>query len=104
MPELRVAHALAGSFAGAHRFRDRPVDVQRRVVANYRITVWKHATTPGEWLGWLLGEAVYAGQAAVFGGLAGVRAYAASWPEAARTVGAIRKRRGRLRVPTSSPV
>ena len=104
VPELRVAHALAGSFDGGHRFRDRPVDVQRRVMANYRITVWKHATGPGEWLGWLLGEAVYAGQAVVFGRLAGVQVYAASWPEAVRTAGAIRRRRGRLRVPTSRPV
>ena len=104
VPELRVTHALAGSFAGDHRFRDRPVDVQRRVMANYRVTVWKHASGPGEWLGWLLGEAVYAGQAALFGRLAGARAYAASWPDSVRTASAIRKRRGRLRVPASSPV
>lgn len=104
VPDLQVTHALAGSFAGGHRFRDRPVDVQRRVIANYRVTVWKNASGPAEWLGWLLGEAVYAGQAAVFGRLQGLRTYAASWPEAVRTATAIRRRRGRLRLPASSPV
>jgi GT2 family glycosyltransferase len=103
VPDLQVRHALAGSFAGGHRFRDRPLDVQRRVMANYRVTVWKHASGPGDWLGWALGEAVYGGQAAVFGRLAGVRAYAASWPEAVRTASAIRRRRGRLRTPATSP-
>ena len=103
VPDLQVTHALAGSFAGGHRFRDRPVDVQRRVMANYRVTVWKHASGPEDWLGWALGEAVYGGQAAVFGRLAGVRAYAASWPDAVRTAAAIRRRRGRLRPPVTRP-
>lgn len=103
VPDLQVSHALAGSFAGGHRFRDRPVDIQRRVMANYRVTVWKNASGPAEWLGWLLGEAVYAGQAVIFGHLAGVGAYAASWPEAVRTAAAIRRRRDRLRPPASNP-
>ena len=103
VPDIQVAHALAGSFAGGHRFRDRPVDIQRRVMANYRVTVWKHASGPAEWLGWLRGEAVYAGQAVIFGRATGVRAYAASWPEAVRTAVAIRRRRGRLRLPATSP-
>ena len=103
VPDLQVSHALAGSFAGGHRFRDRPVEIQRRVMANYRVTVWKHASGPGDWVGWALGEAVYGGQAAVFGRLAGVRAYAASWPEAVRTAAGIRRRRGRLRLPANSP-
>lgn len=103
VPDLRVSHALAGSFAGGHRFRDRPVEIQRRVMANYRVTAWKNASGPAEWLGWLLGEAVYAGQAVIFGHIAGVGAYAASWPEAVRTAVAIRRRRGRLRPPASNP-
>jgi GT2 family glycosyltransferase len=103
VPDLQVNHALAGSFAGGHRFRDRPVDIQRRVMANYRITVWKNASGPAEWMGWVLGEAMYMGQAAIFGHLAGVRAYAASWPAAIRTAAAIRRRRGRLRPPAMSP-
>ena len=103
VPDLRVSHALAGSFAGGHRFRDRPVEIQRRVMANYRVTAWKNASGPAEWLGWLLGEAVYAGQAVIFGHFAGVGAYAASWPEAVRTAVAIRRRRGRLRPPASNP-
>ena len=104
VPDLLVRHALAGSFAGAHRFRDRPLDIQRRVAANYRATVWKNAGGLREWLGWPLGEAVYAGQAVVFGGVAGLSAYAASWPDSVRTALAIRRRRGRLRPPVRRPV
>ncbi|HVF14266.1 MAG TPA: glycosyltransferase, partial [Acidimicrobiales bacterium] len=100
-PALVVVHVLAGSFGGDHRFRDRPIDVQRRVIANYRVTVWKNANGLGDWAGWLLGEAVYAGQAAAFGGVTGLRVYAASWPVSVRTAAAIRRRRGRLRPPRS---
>lgn len=102
VPDLEVRHALAGSFAGAHRFGDRPPDVQRRVMANYRLTVWKDARG-AEWLGWPLGEAVYAGQAAVLARSAGLKAYAASWPDSIRAASAIRRRRGRLRTPVSRP-
>ena len=103
VPDLQVTHALAGSFAGSHRFRDRPPDVQRRVMANYRVTVWKNAASVRDWLGWPVGEAMYGGQAVVFGGLAGLRRYAASWPESIRTAVAIRRRRGRLRPRSISP-
>jgi GT2 family glycosyltransferase len=96
-PALVVTHALAGSFGGAHKFGDRPADVRRRVIANYRLTVWKNARTAGDWLGWPLGEAVYAGQALVHGRLAGLRTYAASWADSTRAAVAIRARRGRLR-------
>jgi glycosyltransferase involved in cell wall biosynthesis len=98
-PHLKVTHALAGSFGGAHQFRDRPVDIQRRVMANYRVTVWKNAGNLSDWLGWPLGEAVYAGQAAIYGRLGGLGAYVASWRLALRTARAIRRRRGRLRPP-----
>ena len=104
VPDLHVHHALAGSFAGAHRFPERPPEVQRRVMANYRVTVWKNATGLREWLGWPLGEAVYAGQALVYGRGAGLRAYAASWADSVRVAGAIRRRRGRLRPPVRSRV
>lgn len=97
VPDLEVSHALAGSFSGRHRFGERPPAVQQRVIANYRVTVWKNAAGLRGWLGWPLGEAVYAGQAVVFGKGAGIRAYAASWPESVRTAAAIRRRRGRLR-------
>lgn len=103
VPDLQVTHALAGSFAGGHRFRDRPPEVQRRVMANYRVTVWKNAGDARDWLGWALGEAVYGGQAAVYGRLAGVRRYAASWSESIRVVAAIRRRRGTLRPSSSRP-
>ncbi|HVF13217.1 MAG TPA: hypothetical protein VM942_01390, partial [Acidimicrobiales bacterium] len=102
VPDLQVRHALAGSFGGAHRFADRPLEIQRRVIANYRVTVWKNAAGPREWLGWPMGEALYGGQAVVYGGLAGLRAYAASWPDSVRTAATIRRRRGRLRPPVRS--
>lgn len=103
VPDLAVTHALAGSFAGAHRFPHRPPEVQRRIMANYRITVWKNAAGAREWLGWPLGEAIYGGQAVVSGGLGGLRRYAASWPESIRVATAIRRRRGTLRPPATSP-
>ncbi|MDQ3898799.1 MAG: glycosyltransferase [Actinomycetota bacterium] len=102
VPDLEVRHALAGSFEGAHKFRDRPPEVQRRVMANYRVTVWKNARGR-EWLGWPLGEAVYAAQALVFAGAGGVKRYAASWSDSVRTASAIRARRGRLRTPVNRP-
>jgi GT2 family glycosyltransferase len=96
-PDLRVTHALAGSFAGAHRFGVRPPDVQQTVMANYRLTVWKNARTLSEWLGWVAGEAEYSAQAFLARGPTGLQTYAASWPESVRKASAIRRRRGRLR-------
>lgn len=98
-PHLRVEHALAGSFGGRHRFEERPVDVQRRVMANYRVTVWKNASGLSDWWGWALGELEYLGQATRSRGVRGVRDYAASWPMAWATARAIRFRNGRLRSP-----
>jgi GT2 family glycosyltransferase len=96
-PEARVAHALAGSFDGRHRFEDRPVDVQRRVMANYRVTVWKNAERLRDWLGWPLGELEYLAQVTRARGPRGIGAYLASWPLAITTARAIRTRTGRLR-------
>jgi GT2 family glycosyltransferase len=96
-PAVSVCHALAGSFDGAHRFEARPDDVQRRVMANYRVTVWRNASAPVDWLGWPVGELGYLAQALRGRGMAGARAYAASWPTAVATARAIRRRRGRLR-------
>lgn len=101
-PHVRVDHALAGSFGGDHRFRARPLDVQRRVMANYRVTVWKNASGFRDWAGWPLGEATYFGLAVQSRGAGGVGAYAASWSDAFRTVRAIRSRRERLRPPARS--
>lgn len=98
-PDARVEHALAGSFGGRHRFEERPVDVQRRVMANYRVTVWKNASGTADWLGWLLGETQYLGQAVRSRRGRGVRDYAASWKLAVATARAIRRRSGCLRPP-----
>jgi GT2 family glycosyltransferase len=103
-PGLQVRHALAGSFGEKHRFVDRPPEIQRRVMANYRITVWKNADGPGDWLGLAAGEAQYLAQALVSRGFRGTALYAASWVDAVRTARAIRTRRGRLRPPVTRPV
>lgn len=97
VPDLWVDHALAGSFGGDHRFVARPIEVQRRVMANYRVTVWKNALGLVDWLGWPAGEAAYLAQIVRSRGLAGVGAYAASWRDAIETGRGIRSRRGRLR-------
>jgi hypothetical protein len=102
VPDACVEHALAGSFGGAHRFHSRPLDVQRRVMANYRVTVWKNARTPGEWLGWPVGETQYLGQVLLSRRLAGLKVYAASWLLAIDTARTIRRRRGRLRTDARS--
>lgn len=104
VPDLRVDHALAGSFNEMHRFVDRPPEIQRRVMANYRVTVWKNATRPAEWLGLVAGEGQYLALAVVSRGLAGIGLYAASWPDAVRTARAVRSRRGRLRPPAARRV
>ena len=96
-PKLEVDHALAGSFGGDYAFKARPLDVQRRVMANYRVTVWKNAAGVRDWLGWPLGETQYLAQAVLSRRMAGVGAYVESWSTAATTVRAIRRRRGRLR-------
>jgi GT2 family glycosyltransferase len=100
-PTVRVDHALAGSFGGDYAFKHRPLEVQGRVMANYRVTVWKNARGLADWLGWPAGELQYLAQVVLSRGLAGVRAYVASWPTAVATVRAIRRRRGRLRVALS---
>jgi hypothetical protein len=99
-PGVRVHHALAGSFGGAYRFESRPRDVQTRIMANYRTTVWRHARSVRDWLGWLVGEASYAFQAVRGRGPSGVVLYAKSWAVSLQTARAITRRRGRLRAPT----
>ena len=101
-PELKVDHALAGSFGGAYAFGSRPAEVQQRVMANYRVTVWKNARGLVDWLGWPAGEVQYLGQAVLSRRMAGLGAYAGSWRAALATVRAIRRRRGRLRVSARS--
>lgn len=97
-PSIRVAHFQAGSFGGKYRFGDRTRDIQRSVMANYRLTVWKHANSLPDFLGWFLGEVGYLARCMSHGRLGGARMYASSWPLAVRRAHAIRRRRGSVRV------
>ncbi len=96
-PEAIVEHALAGSHGGLHRFVDRVPEVQRQVMANYRVTVWKHASGPVDWVGWALGEVIYLGQASRSRGPKGAWQYLRSWKDSLVCATAIRRRRSRLR-------
>lgn len=96
-PGLRVVHHKAGSFAGRFRFGDRTPDIQASVMANYRLTVWKHASGPVQLAAWVAGEAGYAAWCARAAGMAGMRPYLRSWVLAVGRARAIRRRRGRLR-------
>lgn len=97
-PALLVRHALAGSFGGQYRFGTRPAAIQQQVIANWRITVWKNARTPADWIGWIVGEWAYLAQATLEGGPAGTARYFRSWVDAFRRASIIRRRRGALRV------
>lgn len=96
-PALVVRHALAGSYGGRYRFGTRPPAIQQQVMANWRITVWKNARTPTDWIGWIVGEMAYLAQAIVKAGPAGTTRYLRSWAEAFRRASTIRRRRGALR-------
>jgi GT2 family glycosyltransferase len=97
VPRLRVQHYHGGSFGGKYRFRDRPKDVRQSVMANYRITVWKHATGVTDILRWLAGECGYLMWCLRVDRCRGPAGYLASWWLSLRRVRAIRSRRGSLR-------
>jgi GT2 family glycosyltransferase len=96
-PDLRVVHHKGGSYGGQFRFTDRTPAIQVSVMANYRLTVWKHLRTPAQALGWLAGEAGYVALSVRAAGVTGLGRYLRSWREAARRAAAIRRRRGRVR-------
>jgi GT2 family glycosyltransferase len=89
VPTLYVGYAV-----GQEVFESAPE--RRRQMANYRLTVWKHAE-PKDVTGWLLGEAKFASEEVAAGGLSGLVRYAGSWTDSVRTAQTIRRRRGRLR-------
>jgi GT2 family glycosyltransferase len=107
-PVLRVEHHKAGSFAGRFRFGDRAPDIRSSVMANYRLTVWKHARRPLDLIGWVAGELGYLVLSVRAGGARGVATYLVSWCQAVARARAIRRRRASLRervttgMPTSS--
>jgi GT2 family glycosyltransferase len=96
-PRLAVVHHHAGSFAGKYRFRDREPLLQVSIMANYRVTVWKHARGGRHVIGWLLGEGGYLLMSWRAHSARGVRLYLRSWNLSVKRVMAIRRRRGRLR-------
>lgn len=69
---------------------------RRRSMANYRVTVWKHAE-PRDLTGWLLGEAAFLSEDVTTGGLSGLIRYVGSWKDSVTTIRSIRRRRGKLR-------
>jgi GT2 family glycosyltransferase len=96
-PDLRVIHYRAGSYDGKHQFGERPRDIQTSLMANYRINVWKHARTPRQVVGWLVGEVGYLVLSTKALHVLGLRNYAASWRLALQRARRIRRRRGGLR-------
>jgi GT2 family glycosyltransferase len=96
-PALRVLHHRGGSCDGQIRFGQRPADIQASVMANYRLTVWKHTHSLADLAGWLQGEAGYIVMIVRSRRLLGLGVYLRSWRIAVRRVIAIRRRRGRLR-------
>lgn len=91
LPSARVTHLRGGSVDGKVRYRDRDENLQCRLLANYRLTVFKNARTSLDWLGYLVGEALAAIRQALHG-LAGLRIYVASWSKTITDWRAIRRR------------
>ncbi len=69
---------------------------RRRTMANYRVTVWKHAS-PRDVTGWVMGEAAFLSEEVAAGGLSGLVRYFGSWKDSVDTGRAIKRRRGKLR-------
>lgn len=93
-PSIKVLHHQGGSFGGKYAFRDRTADLRTSVMANYRLTVWRHASRLREAFGWLMGEAGYLAKCVMYEGLSGVRDYLRSWHLSWIRIRAISARRG----------
>ena len=96
-PNIKVLHHQGGSFGGRYSFRDRPADLRASVMANYRLTVWRHASRLPDVFGWLMGEAGYLAKCVLCGGPSGVGDYLRSWHLSRIRVRAIAARRGAWR-------
>ena len=97
-PEVRVRHHQGGSFAGRFRFVDRAPDLQASILANYRLTVFQHASNLSDVVGWVVGELGYLLRLLMSARSRGARVYAASWPVAVERAKRMRQARGgRLR-------
>lgn len=89
VPTLVVGHAVGQDVV-------QTAPERRRTMANYRVTVWKHAN-PRDLAGWVLGEAAFLSEEVTAGGLSGLARYAGSWKDSIETGRAIKQRRGTLR-------
>jgi len=97
VPSIRVHHHQGGSFGGKFRFEDRTPRLRASVMANYRLTVWRHAKRPMDVATWLLGEVGYLVKCLKCSGPAGAATYARSWPLSIRRLRTMRSRRGSWR-------
>jgi GT2 family glycosyltransferase len=89
VPTLYVGYAV-----GQEVFDSAPE--RQRLMANYRVTVWKHAE-PKDVTGWLLGEAKFVSEEVTAGGLSGLARYAGSWRDTVQLARDVKRRRGKLR-------
>ncbi len=89
VPTLIVGHAVG-------QWVIETADERRQGMANYRLTVWKHAERK-DLTGWLLGEAALVSEEATAGGLSGLVRYATSWRDSVVAARAIKQKRGTLR-------
>jgi hypothetical protein len=96
VPDLQAGHAVVRK-AYVDLFTNRSAEEQRRTMANYRVAVWRHASKPKDWIGWVVGEAGFLGEIAVAYKARGVLRYLSSWPQSVTVAQAIKRREGRLR-------
>lgn len=96
VPLLIVGHGVVRK-TYVELFTNRSPSEQRQTMANFRVTVWRYASHPRDWVDWLVGEGAYLGEIAVAYKLEGVRRYLSSWPQSVKVARAIKTRQGRLR-------
>jgi GT2 family glycosyltransferase len=96
-PSITLVHHQGGSFDGKVSFRERTPGVRASVMANYRLTVWRHAARPSELLYWVVGEAGYLTKCIMYDGLSGALTYMRSWSLSVQRIRRITARRGSWR-------
>lgn len=96
VPDLMVGRSLGDASSGGLRSGE-VAQRAREGMADFRVTVWKNASSVREWIGWPLGEGSLVAQAVTAHGVDGIRQYLRSWPESVRMAAAMRRDRGRVR-------
>jgi hypothetical protein len=90
VPTLYVGHAVGQELLPS-------AEERQRSMASYRVTVWRHADEPRDWVGWVLGEAAFVSEEFTIGQLSGVARYLGSWRDSVRAAQVARRSGGRLR-------